>query len=259
MGRLSFFTNPAMDILEQRLWDDARTRYLREHPAEAKDDAKSVRRKVKTVYQDTVGTMLKEADHKVRAKWAQFKHVMTEELKVALSTVLRMSEIDWYSVEVGQLPSPAVIAVPYELLKHTTVDVMLQFLKKSVDFEDLDDRTLEALATYASDQKFHAVLEDARHNHWRFQIGNRATRFVVAEIIKRDPYFLDDDEHHSVIDMVILASGGGSSPDPDKKEGKAAVTKWFELDRKNRKNDRRFIPDGWEIDTKELKAWTVEH
>jgi len=258
MGRFSLFANPAVEILEKRLWEDARKRYLREHSADLRDDAKTVRRKVKTTYEGAVAARLKEAKHKVRAKWGQFKHVMTEELKVALGTVLRMSELDWYSIEAGQLPSPTLIAVPFELLKRLTADVIFQSLKKSFDFEDLDDQALEALASYCSDQKFQGVMEDARRNYWTFEIGNRGARFAVAEIIKRDPYFLNDDKHHSLIDMVIFVSSGGSSSDPDKKNEKAALKRWFDEDRKNRKNDRRFTADSWEIEPEESKGWAAE-
>jgi hypothetical protein len=254
----TFFANPAVEILEERLWETARKRYLGEHPADLKDDSKTVVRKVKTAYKDVVAAKLKEADHKVRAKWGEFKHVMTEELKVALATVLRMSELEWYSVEFGQFPSPGVIAAPYELLKRMTADVMPQFLRKLVDFEDLDDQTLEALASYAAVQKFQEILEDARHNYKPFEIGNRSDQFVVVEIIKRDAYFLGDERHHSLIDTVILSSTGGGSSDRNKKNQKAAVKTWFDEDRKNRKNDRRFTGDGWDIDLEELKSWATE-
>jgi hypothetical protein len=138
----TLFANPAVAILEEHLWEAARKRYLGEHPSDLNNDAKTVGRKVKTAYKDVVAATLKKADHKVRAKWGQFKHIMTEELKVALATELRMSEVEWYSVEVGQLSDPIVIAAPYQLLKRMTADVIPQFLKKLVDFENLDDQTL---------------------------------------------------------------------------------------------------------------------
>jgi hypothetical protein len=58
--------------------------------------------------------------------------------------------------------------------------------------------------------------------------------------------------------MVILSSSGGSSSDRNKKNQKAAVEKWFDQDRKNRRNDRRFTGDGWEIGLEELKSWATE-
>ena len=176
----TLFANPAVAILEEHLWEAARKRYLGEHPSDLDNDAKTVARKVKTAYKDVVAATLKKADHKVRAKWGQFKHIMTEELKVALATDLRMSEVEWYSVEVGQLSDPIVIAAPYQLLKRMTADVIPQFLKKLVDFENLDDQTLEALASYAADQRFQEILEDARRNYKPFEIGNRSTQFVVV-------------------------------------------------------------------------------
>ena len=107
------FPNPAVKILEARLWEDARKRYLADHPSDLKDDARTIMRYVKTAYEDTVDARVKEENHKVRAKWGQFKHGMIEELRTALATVLRMSDVDWYSVELGQLPRPGVIAAPY--------------------------------------------------------------------------------------------------------------------------------------------------
>jgi hypothetical protein len=259
MGPISMlFGNPAVKVLEERLWEAARKRYLQEHPSERNSDSKTIMRKTRTAYKDSVAASLKEADRKVKAKWGQFKHGMTVELKRALATVLRMSDVDWYSVEVGQIPSPNAIAVPYQLLKHMTGALLFQFLRKEIDFENLDDETLEALATYAADERFQEVLEDARHHHEPFAIGGRAARFVVAEIIKGDSYFLDVETHHSRIDMVILSNLGAGSADGDKHSGKAAAKRWFDQDRKNRRNDRRFTGDGWEIGYEELKTWTVE-
>jgi hypothetical protein len=58
--------------------------------------------------------------------------------------------------------------------------------------------------------------------------------------------------------MVILSSLGASSSDGDKHNRKAAAKRWFDQDRKNRRNDRRFTGDGWEIGYEELKTWTCE-
>lgn len=259
MGPISMlFGNPAVKVLEERLWEAARKRYLQEHPSERNSDPKTIMRKTKTAYKDSVAASLKEADRKVKAKWGQFKHGMTVELKRALVTVFRMSDVDWYSVEAGQLPSPDVIAVPYQLLKHMTGALLFQFLRKEIEFENLDDETLEALAAYAADQKFLEILEDTRHHYEPFLIGDRSARFVVAEIIKGDSYFLDEEKHHSRIDMVILSSLGASSSDADKHNRKAAAKRWFDKDRKNRRNDRRFTGDGWEIGYEQLKNWTLE-
>jgi len=252
------FPNPAVKILEERLWEAARKRYLAEHPSDLKDDDRTVMRKVKTTYKDTVDATLKEADDKVRAKWGEFKHVMTVDLKTALRTVLRMSDIDWYSVEVGQLPSPAVIAAPYQLLKHMAAALLSRELRKEIDFEELDDETLQALATYAADQKFLDVLEDARRHYESVEIGERHAPFVVAEIIKGDAYFLDEENHHSLIDMVILSSVGASPSDGRKKNQKIAAKSWLDQDRKNRRSDRRFTGDGWEITPEELESWVLE-
>ena len=254
----TFFANPVVDILEERLWETARKRYLGEHSSELKVDNKTVMRKVKSAYKDAVAAAIKQADEKVRARWEEFKHVMTEELEAALATVLQMSNVDWYAAEVGALPHPDVIAVPYQLLKRMTAEVMPQFLRKKIDFENLDDVTLEALATYAADQKFQEVLEHARRNYKPFEIGDRTTHFVVAEIIRRDAYFLGDEKHHSLVDMVILSRIGGDLSGNDKKNLKAAVTKWFNEDRENRRNDRRFTGDGWEIEFEELKSFATE-
>jgi len=259
MGPISMlFGNPAVKILENRLWDDARKRYLQEHPSDRNDDPKTIMRKTKTAYKDSVAASLKEADQKVKAKWGQFKHGMVVELKRALSTVFRMSDVDWYSVEVGQLPSPNVIAAPYQLLKRMTAALLFQFLRKEIDFENLDNETLEALATYAADQRFQEVLEDARRHYEPFEIGDRRARFAVVEIIKGDAYFLDEEKHHSRIDMVILSSVGASPSNGDKHNRKAAAKRWFDQDRKDRRNDRRFTGDGWEIGFEQLKSWTTE-
>jgi hypothetical protein len=259
MGPISMlFGNPAVKILEERLWEAARKRYVQEHPSERNDNARAVMRKTKNAYKDTVAASLREADHKVRAKWGQFKHGMIEELRAALATVFRMSEVDWYSVEIGQLPSPDAIAVPYQLLKHMTAALLFRDLRKEIDFEDLDDQTLEALATYAADERFQEVLEGARHDYEPIEIGERRARFVVAEIMERDAYFLGEEKHHSLIDMVILSSVSASPPDGHKKNQKISVKRWFDQDRKNRRNDRRFIGDGWEIGFEQLKSWTTE-
>lgn len=250
------FGNPAVKVLEDRLWEAARKRYLQEHPADRNEDAKTIMRKTRTAYKDSVAASLKEADHKVRAKWGQFKHAMPVELKRALATVFRMSDVDWYAVEVGQLPSPNAIAVPYQLLKHMTAALLFQFLRKEIDFENLDNETREALATYAADQRFQEVLEDARRHYEPFDIGGRSAQFVVAEIIKGDPYFLDEEKHHSRIDMVILSNVSAPSK-RDKHDRKAAAKRWFNQDRKNRRNDRRFTGDGWEIGFEQLKSWTT--
>jgi len=136
-----------------------------------------------------------------------------------------------------------------------TSALLFQLLRRDIHFEDLDDETLQALCTYAADEKFPDELEDARRHYTAFQIAKKGEHFVIAEIVKRDPYFLGDEEHHSLIDMVILASAGADSPEPPKKNRKAAAKKWFAEDRKNRRNDRRFTGDGWEIGFEELKSW----
>lgn len=254
----TLFANPAVEILEERLWEAARKRYLGEHPSDAANDAKTVRRKVQTVYKDEVAATLKEAEHKIRAIWGEFKHVMTEELKTALATVLRMSYVEWYAVEAGQLPHPEALAVPGQLLKRIAAALMPQYLKKNIDFENLDDAMLEALASYAADQKFEQVLEEARRNYEAFEIGGHQSHFVVAEIIKRDAYFLGDEQHHSQIDMVILSRVDEISIDGAKRNERTAVRKWFDQDRKNRRNDRRFTGDGWEIEFEELKACATQ-
>ncbi|HUN62574.1 MAG TPA: hypothetical protein VMU53_11315 [Candidatus Sulfotelmatobacter sp.] len=254
MGPISMlFGNPAVKILEGNLWEDARKRYLLEHPSDRNDDAKTIMRKTKDAYKDKVAASLKEADYKVRAKWRQFKHGMIAELRMALATVFRMSEVDWYSVEIGRLPSPEAIAVPYQLLKHMTAALLFRDLRKQIDFEDLDDPTLEALAAYAADQKFQEVLEGARCHYEPIEIGERRVRFVVTEIIERDAYFVGEENHHSLIDIVILSSVGGSPSDGHKRNQKIAVKRWFDQDRKNRRNDRRFVGDDWEIECERLK------
>jgi hypothetical protein len=254
MGPLSMlFPNPAVKILEARLWEGARKRYLGEHPADQKSDDRTVMRKVRTVYRDTVAATVKEADHKVRAKWGQFKHGMTEELRTELATVLRMSEVDWYAVEVGPPEAPDVIAAPYQLLKRMTAALLFHFLRQEIRFENLDDETLEALATYAADEKFREILEDARGDYEVFQVG-QSDHFAVMDIIEGDAYFLGDEKHHSLIDMVILCRIGANASDGDKRV-KAAVKKWLQKDRKNRNNDRRFSGDGWEIEIEQIKRW----
>jgi len=256
MGTISIlFANPAVKKLEERLWEKARKRYLGEHPLERADDQRIVMRKVRTTYKEFVAATLQEEDHKIRAAWAEFKKVMAEELRAALRTVLEMSSVEWYSIEAGQLPAPNVIAVPYELLKHVTADLVPQLLKKKIDFESLDDAALEALASYAADEKFKDVLEEARHDRVPFPIGDRADRFVVAEIIKQDAYYLGEEKHHSLINMVILSSLDAGSSSRDKRAEKAAIKNWFGRDRKNRNNERRFTGDGWEFEIEELKSW----
>ncbi len=259
MGPISMlFPNPAVKILEERLWEDARKRYLADHPSDSNDDARTINRNVKAAYEDTVDAKLKEANHKIRTKWGQFKHGMIEELRTALTTVFRMSDVEWYSVEIGRLPRPNVIAAPYQLLKHITAALLFQFLRKKIEFEDLDNETLEVLATYAADQKFQEVLENARSGYEPFEIGDQHVRYVIVEIITRDNYFLGDEEHHSLIDMVILSNTGESLANGHKSGEKITAKRWFDQDRKNRGNDRRFSGDGWEIGFEELKSWATE-
>jgi hypothetical protein len=258
MGPISIlFPNPAVKILEEHLWEAARKRYLAEHPSGPKDSDRTVMRKVKTEYKDTVTATLKEADHKVRAKWGEFRHVMTADLRTALRTVLRMSEVDWYSAEIGQSPIPTAIAAPYQLLKHMTAALLSRGLRKEIDFEDLDEETREALAIYAADQKFQDLLEDARRHYEPVEIGERRAHFVVAEIIKGDAYFLGEENHHSPVDMVILSSVDASPSDERRKNRKIAVKRWLDQDRENRRSDRRFTGDGWEITFDQLKSWTT--
>lgn len=246
MGPIStLFPNPAVKILEERLWQKAAKCYLGEHPGDATEGTLEVIERVKAAYKDKVNAAVEEANQKVRGRWAEFKHVMTEEVKSALVTVLHMSSVEWYSIEGGQLPSPEVIAVPYELLKHITGELMPQTLRKRIDFENLDDATLEALASYAVNEKFRDVLEDVRRSGELMRIGTGAAHFAVVGIIKRDAYFLGEDQHHSSIDMVLLRNTSASS------------AKSFREGLKNRREDRRFTGDGWEIELEELKSWAA--
>jgi hypothetical protein len=168
-----------------------------------------------------------------------------------------MSNVEWYSLEAGELPAPQVIAVPCQLLKQMTADLMPQFLRKRIDFENFDQETLEALATYAADQRFQEVLEEARRNHEPFTIGSQHGQFVIVEIIKRDAYFLGEDQHHSLVDMVILGSAGQDAADRDKRNHRGTLKKWFEEQRRNRRDDRRFTGDGWEIEPEEMRPWVI--
>ena len=247
------FANPAVKILEEHLWGAASKRYLRDHPDDRDTDAKSIRMKARTAYKDSIAASVKAADHKIRPLWGKFRHGMTDQVRANLGMLVRMSDVDWYAVEVGKIDSPEVIAAPYGLLKQETASLLFRSLRKEIDFEDLDDQALEALATYAVEQRFEEVLEHARHRRECFEIGERRTCFVIAEVIPGDSYYFGEDEHHCKTDMVILARVGNS---PDKKKAKAAVTKWFHEGRGNRKDDRRFVGDGWEVDFEELKSWS---
>jgi hypothetical protein len=251
------FGNPAVKILEDHLWEDARRRYLQEHPSDRDTDVKIIKRRTAEAYKEKVAASLKRAEPGMKAKWRQFKHVMFEELRASLATVLRMSEIDWYAMEIGRLPCPNAIAVPYELLKQMTSRLLFQQLRGQIDFEDLNDESLQALSSYAVDEGFEEVLEHARHHHQGFEIG-KSWRYVIVETIHRDRYFLDDDEHHSAISMIILSRSGTPTSERTKKDEKEAVRRWFNQDRKTRADQRRFCGDGWEISSEELKSWVVE-
>jgi|SRR5690242_4970981 len=258
MGPISMlFTNPAVKIMEAHLWEKARKHYLGEHPADANGDNRAVMRKVKHDYGDAVDAAIQEADKKVRSIWPEFKQVMTEELRTALATVLHMSSLEWYSVEAGQLPAPRAIAVPYRLLKCFTAELLPQMLRKRIDFEGLDDVTLKALASYAADQKFRCVMEEARRRHEPFRIGSGGAQFVFSQIKQRDAYFLGEEQHHSRIDMVLLSATGESTTE-EQNNGGAAAVKRFDEDLKHRKEDRRFTGDGWEIEPEELKSWAIQ-
>ena len=258
MGTLSIlFGNPAVKKLEQLLWEIARKRYLGEHPLERTEDSRVLMRKVKTAYKDVVAAAIQEEDPKIRAAWAEFKKVMTEELKTALSTVLSMSSLEWYAIEAGQPEAPKVIAVPYQLLKRISADLVPQLLRKKIDFESLDDAALEALASYAADERFKDVLEEAHHNHELFRVGTGGAQFAIAQIIKGDAYFLGDDRHHSLIDMVLLSSSE-NVPSGDSASHRIAFRKWQEEYLRSRRDNRRFTGDGWEIETEELKSWAAQ-
>jgi hypothetical protein len=253
---LMLFGNPAVKILEEHLWEDARKRYLCDHPSDRGTDLKTIKRKTEEAYKEAVAASLKQAGPKVKAKWRQFQHVMFEELRSSLATVFRMSELDWYSIEVGELPCPDVIAVPYQLVKRMTSRLLFQQLRGQIDFEDLNDESLLALSTYAVDEGFEEVWQHAHRHYQAFEVGGQS-HYVISETIQKDTYFLDDDNHHSTIDMVILSRVDASSAN-DRKNRKAAVRTWFRQHRKTRMNQRRFSGDGWEISAEELKPWVVE-
>lgn len=258
MGALSIlFGNPAVKKLEELLWETARKRYLGDHPLERTEDSRVLMRKVKTTYKDVVAAAIQEEDPKIRAAWAEFKKVMTEELKTALSTVLSMSSLEWYSTEAGQPAAPNVIAVPFQLLKRISAELVPQLLRKKIDFESLDDAALEALASCAADERFKDILEEARRSHELFRVGPGGAQFAIAQIIKRDAYFLCDDRHHSLIDMVLLCSSE-NLPSRDTASQRVAFRKWQEEYLRTRRDDRRFTGDGWEIETEELKSWAAQ-
>lgn len=254
---LMLFGNPAVRILEEHLWEHARKRYLREHPSDRDDNVKTIRRRTEEAYKETVAESLKQAEPKMKAKWRQFKHVMFEELRSSLATVFRMSELDWYAIEVGELPHPNAIAVPYQLLRQMTSRLLFQQLRGQIDFEDLNDESLLAFSRYAVDEGFEEVLEHARRHHQGFEVG-KASRYVIVETIRKDPYFLNEDKHHSVVDMLVLSRAGTSSSEHTKKDEKEAVRRWLGQDRKTRADQRRFCGDGWEISLEELKSLVVE-
>jgi len=129
-------------------------------------------------------------------------------------------------------------------------------LKKDIEFEDLDDQTLGALAGYAAEERFHEILEDARRHYRYFEIGSSHAHFFVIDVIERDPYFLGEEQHPSRIDMVVLGSAGEPSSWRNKSQRRTAK-KWFHEGLKNRSNDRRFSGDGWELGFDQLKSWTT--
>ena len=157
MGMFSLlFSNPVTKILEQRLWEVARKRYLEQHKDPIKDTA-ILLQNVREEYKDWVAQMLKEGDEKIKAKWGQFKHEMITQLRLSLTGLLKLSKLESYSIESGQLPYPNAIAAPYELVKRGTAEVMALLLKQKIDFENLSDDELPALAIYAADRSFQDV------------------------------------------------------------------------------------------------------
>lgn len=252
------FANPAVKILEQSLWADARRRYLVEHPADQDQNVRTIAHRAEAAYKHDVRAAVREQDDKIRAKWHEFKHGMSKELSTALSTVLRMSDIDWYSVEIGEPTKPDAVAVPYELLKHASGALLYQILRKKIEFEDLTNEALRALARYAADEKFLEIVEHARRNHVAFKIGDSGAWFVLVELIKDDSYFIEDEKHHSRLDMLILRRVRETGREVDRQSRKLAAKVWLHEDREKRPEDRRFSPDGWEIDADELKSWLLE-
>ena len=131
MGMFSLlFSNPVTKILEQRLWEVARKRYLEQHKDPIKDTA-ILLQNVREEYKDWVAQMLKEGDEKIKAKWGQFKHEMITQLRLSLTGLLKLSKLESYSIESGQLPYPNAIAAPYELVKRGTAEVMAFSNRKS--------------------------------------------------------------------------------------------------------------------------------
>jgi hypothetical protein len=57
--------------------------------------------------------------------------------------------------------------------------------------------------------------------------------------------------------MVLLASAGADSVHEEKDNRRATFKKWLDEELKNRKEDRRFTGDGWEIEPEELKSWAA--
>lgn len=252
------FTNPAVKILEQQLWAEARRRYLAEHPGDQNRNVRTIARRAKAAYKQEVRASVREEDEKIRHKWGEFRHRMSKDLAAALSTSLRMSDVDWYAVEIGDPSAPEAVAAPYQLLKCTSGALLYQTLRNKSEYEELSDEALRALANYAADQRFEDLVEHARSNHEAFKIGDSGTWFVLVDLIKGDSYFIGDDKHHSRIDMVILRRVPGLSQEVDKKSRKLAAKAWLHEGRKNRRNDRRFSPDGWEVGAEELKSWLLE-
>ena len=105
---------------------------------------------------------------------------------------------------------------------------------------------------------FEVVIDDALSGYKHFKIGVYYTRFIIAQVIRRDFYSLNRQSAASRIDMVILSvfDENWNDRDADKHKGeKAAVRKWrITVDKGDRNDDRRFKSHNWELEQGELEA-----
>jgi hypothetical protein len=246
--------NPILGALEERLWQKAYDRYLKDGGSPVKD-LEALDRATRDKFKVWVDQWRAEENVKLKPVWKEFKRIIKDEVGVALAEALAASNQAGYAVEKGTLPSfPDAIALPLLLLRRVTEAALPAVLEKKIQFKDMLPETRGALAKYAIDRCFDEQFQRARKEFRRVAVGDRYDKFVVADLIEKDYYHLGERKTASRVDMVILAASKENFSDKDKKNHtaeRAAIEAWREF-RPHRSDTRRFAGVGWGLEQSEL-------
>lgn len=254
-----FFTNPLLRALEERLWEKARLRYIEEGNSPI-EDVKTLDRETRARLKAWVAEWRAREDKWLKPVWKEFKKTLAEQVAKALEGAFSASDQAWYSAEISGLAFPDVIAVPIEVLKRKTEEVLAEQLAEKIQFKDMLPETRRALAKYAVDREFSRVLNDARREYKSFKIGERYDPFIIVDVLERDFYHLGTNPQASRIDMVILSVYQANWNEGDKTKHKgerAAVERWAKF-KPQRRDDRRFTGSHWGFKDAEIDAMARE-